>query len=328
MLPSRATEEWRALRQFLTDEWRSPVRLSQPRLVARGYLSDRRWFYPTPPSRAAGYLSDYGYRRVVSTMNPPAIQRLFADKTAFDRAMADNGLGDRTPQLLATVVDGVVTRHRAWSGPVARKPNGGAGGRGFGLFATLDEALSSCPPRGGFLVQERVVAHPYGAEIFPGSLNTLRVFALRDAPGQPARVPVAVQRIGRLATAPLDSFSAGGLLARVELQTGELSAAVGPVVRRSRDSWDAHPDTGARIAGRVVPRLDEALDLVRRAMDAFPEALHIGWDIAVSERGPLVIEGNASWTAIRSVQAHGPFADGPVCRAFYQRWGLLPRARA
>jgi hypothetical protein len=174
-------------------------------------------------------------------------------------------------------------------------------------------------------VQEKVVNHTGIAEVFPGSLNTLRIFTLRDAPGEPPRVPVAVQRIGRFSTAPLDSFSAGGLLARVDLVSGELSEAVGPVTGRSRDTHTVHPDTGVEIRGRVVPMLREALDLTVRAMEVFPEALYIGWDVAVSERGPVLIEGNATWPASRSVQAHGPFAGDPSCRAFFQRYGFLPR---
>ena len=75
-----------------------------------------------------------------------------------------------------------------------------------------------------------------------------------------------------------------------------------------------------------MAHLDEAVDLVLRAMRAFPDAIHIGWDVAVSDRGPLIIEGNARMPAIRVVQAHGPFALDPACREFYQRWGLLPTA--
>jgi hypothetical protein len=313
--------------KFLKEELSSPVALSSPALVARGYFSDRRWLYPTRPTPGNGYLSDLRYRRVCVKLNPISVMDAFGDKRAFAREFEAKGLGDCTPLILATVVNGLVTTLVTAEGPVALKLSHGAGGKGFALFADVETALAACPATGSYIVQEKVVNHPYARALFPGSLNTLRVFALRDRAGGDPRVVVAVHRIGSARTAPLDSFSAGGLLARVDLETATLSYAVGPVTRRARDTWDCHPDTGSPIAGCVVPQFQEAMALVIRAMNCFPEALHIGWDIAISERGPLVIEGNARRPACRSVQAHGPFANQAVCRDFYASRGLLPRRR-
>jgi len=326
-VPARALTARRVARAWvglLRAEWDSPVRFAAPSLLLRGYLSDRLWQYPTRPSRAGGYLSDVQYRRVVGKINPLRVQRAFNDKESFAAAMAAHGLADRLPRQLAVVTDGTPSELVAWDGPVVRKPVDGHGGVGVAAFDSLAEAIGSCPPAGTFLVQERVVGHRYATEIFPGSLNTLRVFAVRDAPGAPARVVVVVQRIGRAETVPLDSFSAGGLVAPVDLATGLLGPAVARVERRAREVFDHHPDTGGAIAGRQVPMLGDVVQLVERAMEVFPEALHVGWDVGVSERGPLIIEGNARMPSIRSVQAHGPFAVDPSCREFYQRWGLLP----
>ena len=312
--------------EFLRDEWASPMRLTAPSLVLRGYMSDRRWLYPTPPSPANGYFNDVRYRYVVGRMNPLPVQEAFNDKAAFARTLVGHGLGDAAPRALATVVDGRASVLAESAGAVVLKPVDGSGGKGVSVHPTLDDALAAAPSTGSFLLQEKVNGHAYSVEMFPDSLNTLRIFAIRDVAGAEPRVTVVVQRIGRASTAPLDSFSAGGLIARVDLRTAELSYALSHVTRRSRDTFPAHPDTGARIEGRVVAHLDEALDLVLRAMRAFPEAIHIGWDIAVSDRGPLIIEGNARRPAARSAQAHGPFALDPSCREFYQRWGLLPAA--
>jgi hypothetical protein len=322
---SETRRELRRVRRFLRDERKSPVAFSAPGLVARGYLSERQWLYPTRPSRQNGYLSDLQYRRVRAKLNPPQVIEAFADKRTFALACEANGLADHIPRDLATVVDGRITALVTAEGPVALKLSDGARGEGFALFADAKTALAACPATGSYIVQEKVVNHAYAREIFPGSLNTLRILALRDRAGGKPRIAVAVHRIGSARTAPVDSFSAGGLLARVDLETATLSYAVGPVTRRARDTWESHPDTGALIAGRVVPHFPKALALVLHAMTGFPDALHIAWDVAISERGPLIIEGNARIPACGSVQAHGPFADQPVCREFYQSRGLLPR---
>jgi hypothetical protein len=56
---------------------------------------------------------------------------------------------------------------------------------------------------------------------------------------------------------------------------------------------DAHPDTGAAITGRVLPLWDEVLALAAQAHRAFADRTVIGWDIAITADGPVLIEGNS-----------------------------------
>ena len=53
---------------------------------------------------------------------------------------------------------------------------------------------------------------------------------------------------------------------------------------------DTHPLTGGRIAGRVLPHWQEAVDLAIRAHAAFSEWAVIGWDIAWTPDGPVLLE--------------------------------------
>src|SRR5262249_8226266 len=57
---------------------------------------------------------------------------------------------------------------------------------------------------------------------------------------------------------------------------------------------DTHPVTGAQITGRKLPLWDEVLDLARRAHEAFGDQVAIGWDIAILDDGPSLVEGNKS----------------------------------
>ena len=61
----------------------------------------------------------------------------------------------------------------------------------------------------------------------------------------------------------------------------------------TRMGWiDVHPTTGGRITGREIPMWEEVCDLVRRAHGAFEDWVVIGWDVAVTASGPLLVEGN------------------------------------
>jgi len=55
-----------------------------------------------------------------------------------------------------------------------------------------------------------------------------------------------------------------------------------------------HPDSDAVISDIVVPFWDEALELTQRAhRSAFPRFVFLGWDVAITAEGPLLIETNS-----------------------------------
>jgi hypothetical protein len=53
-----------------------------------------------------------------------------------------------------------------------------------------------------------------------------------------------------------------------------------------------HPTTGAPIRGKRLPCWDEVKQLAVRAHGAFRPRVLIGWDIAITNEGPVIIEGN------------------------------------
>jgi hypothetical protein len=95
------------------------------------------------------------------------------------------------------------------------------------------------------------------------------------------------------ARSPVDNVHAGGIAARVDIPTGRLSKATDLGVRPD-SQWHAHhPATGATIEGRVLPFWRETLDLARRAhSEAFGDLLMVGWDIGLTDDGPILVEGN------------------------------------
>ena len=58
---------------------------------------------------------------------------------------------------------------------------------------------------------------------------------------------------------------------------------------------DRHPDSGVIFDGYTVPLYHEALQLCLKAHSYFYGIHSIGWDIAISENGPVIIEGNDNW---------------------------------
>ena len=62
------------------------------------------------------------------------------------------------------------------------------------------------------------------------------------------------------------------------------------------DEHAAVPVTGAPIEGVEVPLWREARELAFEAARHFLPTRSIGWDIAIAERGPVLVEANRFWT--------------------------------
>lgn len=55
---------------------------------------------------------------------------------------------------------------------------------------------------------------------------------------------------------------------------------------------DIHPGTDIKMTGRVIPFWSEVIRLCINAAFKLKECKFIGWDVAITEKGPLLIEGN------------------------------------
>lgn len=91
----------------------------------------------------------------------------------------------------------------------------------------------------------------------------------------------------------VDNFAAGGLASPINARTGELGTAVYKDPRLP--STDMHPDSGHRITGQTLPFWKESLALCQKAHEMFREIATVGWDVAVTDEGPKLLEANPVW---------------------------------
>lgn len=139
------------------------------------------------------------------------------------------------------------------------------------------------------VVQERMHNHPVVGAFSLKALCSLRA--------------VTVMRPGRRAThfrsclrmpvgdAEVDHPVHGGLAAPV-FEDGVLGAAAGNIVG---PAFARHPATGARIEGSPLPFFAQAVALAVRAHELAGIPAAIGWDIALTPAGPVLLEGNSVW---------------------------------
>lgn len=252
-------------------------------------------------------------------LNRHAKKKLLNDKQKFYRHCCAHGLP--TPQNVARFPDTKSKNPlRLPARGLISKPRNGKGGFlvtrwSFqdGLYHSPDglrfdssELVSHldhlAANTGRIVLQELLSNHPSLPDPGGGALNTLRVITCRNFSDQPEAV-CAVFRISS-GKGSVDNFHAGGVASAVCLETGKLSAAIGLRIKsRNLQTHPARPVV--QIEGRVLPHLHEALALASRAHEASGAFTIIGWDVALTPNGPVLVEGNTNTDLDIIQRTHG-----------------------
>jgi len=131
------------------------------------------------------------------------------------------------------------------------------------------------------IVEERLTLHPEVEAISPFGLADLRVIVFRGRPVQ-AMLRLPTRNSGGRANLHQGAVGVGVDLAREEtVHAVHLGVSV-----------TEHPDTGAPLLGRTLPGMEVVLGLCRTLGAAVP-LKYLGADIALTPRGPVLLEINA-----------------------------------
>jgi hypothetical protein len=144
---------------------------------------------------------------------------------------------------------------------------------------------------GTYLLQERIRQHPDMARIHPASINTIRLVTFNND-GQ-VELFFAAARFGADGRS-VDNWNAGGIAVAIDMATGRLRG-------HGIQKWsygkraDRHPDTDILFSGYEIPCFKESVELVCK-VHGYVYGIHsIGWDVAITDDGPSLIEANEDW---------------------------------
>lgn len=146
-----------------------------------------------------------------------------------------------------------------------------------------------------FLFQERLTNHPTIQELTgTTALQTLRIITLYEADGTLTDWPTHFRMItGRSVTDNMDRGRNQRSVCSIDATTGSIEQ--GWVFRKHNIGFDPmphHPVTGRELSGFRFPDWEAARALARTAAEAFLPCRTVGWDIALTPDGPVIIEGN------------------------------------
>ncbi|SFQ28404.1 Sugar-transfer associated ATP-grasp [Lachnospiraceae bacterium XBB1006] len=135
------------------------------------------------------------------------------------------------------------------------------------------------------LVEEVIKQHPEMAAFYDGSINTVRVFTILKDDRFDAFAAFVRFGVGGIA----DNVSAGGIACGVDPVSGEI---ITPAVGNEGILYQKHPLTGKRFEGFRIPYWQEILTLTEQALRKVDGVNYVGWDVAITKRGPILVEGN------------------------------------
>lgn len=161
----------------------------------------------------------------------------------------------------------------------------------------IDAVLSA-----DYIIQERVLQHEKMAALCPSSVNTIRLQTVMDKEGNVIPFGPGV-RIGRQGSY-VDNWAKGGVFVGIDAKTEQLKD-FGVLKPKYGTKVMEHPDTHIPFKGYIIPFYHEAEQMVVELHKRMYRSHSIGWDIAITENGPVIIEGNDRWEITLVQAVHG-----------------------
>jgi hypothetical protein len=282
------------------------------------------------------YLSKRDMVRMQHRLNPPSWELMLSDKGIFYRFCQSAGLP--IPRLAAiyagdatgwTETRPVPQGKKEWAEYFVKrcppcvviKPTLGrhghsivvltregsdfveAGGRKMSVSQLLD-MLGTDRHYNEFVVQDRMHNHFGLKPIVPGQgLATSRMLTFIPPSGKPEILTTDLKLVmGTNLTSNLSLGATGNMVARVTPETGVIEYAVSVAPGRGFVKMERHPETGAVYAGFQIPDWQAMRALALQAAEAFRPIRAVGWDVACTTEGPMLIEGNFFFDPPNAIQ--------------------------
>ncbi len=169
------------------------------------------------------------------------------------------------------------------------KPLGLSSGKGIYKISSNDISTLNISDlkKQDVLIEELVVNHRDIKNIYPSSLNSVRIYTLINNEGT-IEILQALLRLGN-GNSIVDNFHNNGIVCLIDVETGIVKQ---PARDREMNEYLFHPKSNIQVVGFLIPKWKEVLKLVIKASKLYPTSRYIAWDIAILDDRLEMIEGN------------------------------------
>ncbi len=180
--------------------------------------------------------------------------------------------------------------------------------------------------KSGYLFQNVIKQHSQLNNLNPSCLNTMRIDTFINPDGKIDVISAYIRMSYK--NAYVDNISSGGLLVGIDIDSGRLKKEgfsnlkdVGVKI------FKEHPVTKTVFEGFTIPFFDKAKELVVEAARLMPGLRLVGWDVAISEEGPVIVEGNSDYDNTGNDLSEGGFRTNAIFRKILEEYKILKKAK-
>lgn len=154
-------------------------------------------------------------------------------------------------------------------------------------YASFDALYDYLMDKKFCTIEDNIVQHPTLSKLYSNAVNSLRIITIIDDNNVPHCVYL-VQKMG-CGGSIIDNNC---LFSPIDPETGKIKYPAHSGDTTKGIIYNEHPDTKIHIQGYQLPFIKEAVDMCLKAAMVVPQVRYVGWDVALTENGPVIIEGN------------------------------------
>ena len=184
------------------------------------------------------------------------------------------------------------------------KPVDGEGGYGIMIFhlsennkyinnndVELSETfLSNIGKENNYIIQSGVIQDESITKIYPSAVNTFRI-TTENIMGK-VRIVCSALRIGRQGK-EVDNASQDGIVLGIDCNSGTCSDYAST---EEGEIFYKHPDSNFVFKNHKINEWNSIVDFTIECASKLPQFTYLGWDIALTEVGPIAIETNLGFS--------------------------------
>lgn len=277
----------------------------------KNYLNFKNYFKSLMYKKHAGDLDNYFngeiMRKIISTFK---LHPILTNKIKFAHLMMENNMpiayyigcikagtliSKNNEKYDLREKDEVISIINQWLKEfktIFIKPIDTLGGAGILKFQLNDKIdINKINFNKDYIVEKGLIQHPDLDKINPNCINSLRVISVRV--NEDIYIPNYYLRMG-IGSSFIDNASAGGIFVNYDFKNNQLAEIAHAYAVSGGKSYTVHPDTKYSFKDKKLPYPEKIEALVKRAAHLFPDIAIIGWDIAYTDDGPVIIEGNSN----------------------------------
>lgn len=246
-------------------------------------------FYNMDHEHRKTFVTRVKNKKIISIMNDDTYSDIYDSKNKFNKRFDKYLKRDWIDMTEAKFED--FKKFVEGKEYIFAKPNNGSSGNGIEKlrvsdYKDLKELYNYIKEKNFGVIEEVIIQHKDLQRLYPSAINSYRIVTIViDGKPQCAYAVCKMGTGGRF----VDNSSNGGIFAPIDLENETIADVA---LSEHGEIFKKHPDTGIDLVGYKLPYVKEALELCYNAALEIEQIKFAGWDIAITESGPVIVEGN------------------------------------